>query len=138
MVLYCIIARDYVEGMWRILQQDEPEDFVLATGETHTVREFVEKAFAELDIKVKCVIIHPLFFISIHSFIHSFIICALILFSYVRTDGAARASKKKGITPKRALRSSRWTNNTSVQPKSSTLSSSIEILFSSALSQTRY
>ena len=39
-------ARDYVEGMWRMLQQDEPDDYVLATGETHTVREFVEKAFA--------------------------------------------------------------------------------------------
>ncbi|KAF9997991.1 hypothetical protein BGZ79_008319 [Entomortierella chlamydospora] len=39
-------ARDYVEGMWRMLQQDKPEDFVLATGEMHTVREFVEKAFA--------------------------------------------------------------------------------------------
>ena len=38
-------ARDYVEGMWRILQQAEPDDYVLATGETHTVREFVEKAF---------------------------------------------------------------------------------------------
>ncbi|RMF15983.1 MAG: GDP-mannose 4,6-dehydratase [Alphaproteobacteria bacterium] len=40
-------ARDYVEGMWQILQQDEPDDYVLATGETHTVREFVELAFAE-------------------------------------------------------------------------------------------
>jgi GDPmannose 4,6-dehydratase len=40
-------ARDYVEGMWRILQHKEPDDFVLATGETHTVREFVERAFAE-------------------------------------------------------------------------------------------
>jgi GDPmannose 4,6-dehydratase len=40
-------ARDYVEGMWRILQQPEPDDYVLATGETHTVREFVERAFAE-------------------------------------------------------------------------------------------
>ena len=39
-------AKDYVEGMWKILQQDEPEDFVLATGEKHTVREFIEKAFA--------------------------------------------------------------------------------------------
>lgn len=38
-------AEDYVEGMWRILQQDEPEDFVLATGESHSVREFVELAF---------------------------------------------------------------------------------------------
>jgi GDPmannose 4,6-dehydratase len=40
-------ARDYVEGMWRMLQQDEPDDYVLATGETHSVREFVELAFAE-------------------------------------------------------------------------------------------
>ena len=40
-------ARDYVEGMWLMLQQDEPEDFVLATGETHSVREFVQLAFAE-------------------------------------------------------------------------------------------
>jgi GDPmannose 4,6-dehydratase len=38
-------ARDYVEGMWRILQQDEADDYVLATGETHSVREFVERAF---------------------------------------------------------------------------------------------
>ncbi|KAI8813241.1 hypothetical protein BJ742DRAFT_906833 [Cladochytrium replicatum] len=38
-------ARDYIEGMWLMLQQDHPDDFVLATGETHTVREFVEKAF---------------------------------------------------------------------------------------------
>jgi GDPmannose 4,6-dehydratase len=39
-------ARDYVEGMWLILQQAQPDDYVLATGESHTVREFVEKAFA--------------------------------------------------------------------------------------------
>jgi len=38
-------ARDYVEGMWRMLQADTPEDFVLGTGETHSVREFVEIAF---------------------------------------------------------------------------------------------
>ena len=38
-------ARDYVRGMWLMLQHDEPDDFVLATGESHTVREFVEKAF---------------------------------------------------------------------------------------------
>jgi len=41
-------ARDYVEGMWRILQQETPDDYVLATGETHTVREFVELAFNEI------------------------------------------------------------------------------------------
>ncbi|TCD67374.1 hypothetical protein EIP91_000241 [Steccherinum ochraceum] len=46
-------ARDYVEGMWRILQQTEPEDFVLATGETHPVREFVEKSFAILGMEIK-------------------------------------------------------------------------------------
>jgi GDPmannose 4,6-dehydratase len=39
-------ARDYVQGMWMMLQQDEPGDYVLATGETHSVREFVEEAFA--------------------------------------------------------------------------------------------
>ena len=39
-------AKDYVEGMWLILQQDAPDDFVLATGECHSVREFVERAFA--------------------------------------------------------------------------------------------
>lgn len=41
-------ARDYVEGMWRILQQEEADDYVLATGETHTVREFVELAFGQI------------------------------------------------------------------------------------------
>ena len=41
-------ARDYVEGMWRILQQDAPGDYVLATGETRSVREFVEHAFGHV------------------------------------------------------------------------------------------
>ncbi len=41
-------ARDYVEGMWRMLQQDTPDDYVLATGEAHSVREFVELAFASV------------------------------------------------------------------------------------------
>ncbi len=41
-------ARDYVEGMWRILQQDKPDDYVLATGEAHSVREFVELSFAHV------------------------------------------------------------------------------------------
>lgn len=48
-------ARDYVEGMWRMLQQDEPEDFVLATGVTTSVRTFVEKAFAVVGITIKWV-----------------------------------------------------------------------------------
>jgi GDPmannose 4,6-dehydratase len=41
-------ARDYVEGMWLMLQQDDPDDYVLATGESHSVREFVEAAFAHV------------------------------------------------------------------------------------------
>ena len=48
-------ARDYIDGMWRMLQQDEPDDYVLATGETHTVREFVEKAFAVVGTTIKWV-----------------------------------------------------------------------------------
>lgn len=46
-------AGDYVEGMWRMLQQEEPDDYVLATNETHTVREFVELAFAEVGVEIK-------------------------------------------------------------------------------------
>ncbi|MCX7986790.1 MAG: GDP-mannose 4,6-dehydratase [Bacteroidales bacterium] len=46
-------APEYVEGMWRILQYPSPEDFVLATNETHSVREFVELAFKELDIEIE-------------------------------------------------------------------------------------
>ena len=45
-------ARDYAEGMWRILQQDEADDFILGTGESHSVREFVELAFREIGIRV--------------------------------------------------------------------------------------
>ena len=45
-------AGDYVEGMWRMLQQATPDDFVLATNETHTVREFVEMAFHEVGIEI--------------------------------------------------------------------------------------
>jgi GDPmannose 4,6-dehydratase len=46
-------ARDYVEGMWRIMQQPEPDDYVLATGETHSVREFIELAFSRVDIPIE-------------------------------------------------------------------------------------
>ncbi|MFW6030394.1 MAG: GDP-mannose 4,6-dehydratase [Halanaerobiales bacterium] len=45
-------AKDYVKMMWMMLQHDEPEDYVIATGETHTVREFVEKAFKYVDIDI--------------------------------------------------------------------------------------
>lgn len=43
-------AGDYVEAMWLMLQQDKPDDFVIATGETYSVREFVERVFAKLDL----------------------------------------------------------------------------------------
>ncbi|RLF60688.1 MAG: GDP-mannose 4,6-dehydratase [Thermoplasmata archaeon] len=45
-------AGDYIRAMWLMLQQDEPEDFVIATGENHSVREFVELAFKEIDVKI--------------------------------------------------------------------------------------
>ncbi len=45
-------ARDYIEGMWLMLQHDRPDDYVLATGETHSVREFVEAAFSEIGIAI--------------------------------------------------------------------------------------
>lgn len=46
-------AGDYVEAMWLMLQQEKPEDFVIATGETHTVREFVELSFKEIGIDIE-------------------------------------------------------------------------------------
>ena len=46
-------APEYVEGMWRMMQQQEPDDYVLATGETHTVREFADLAFKELDMELE-------------------------------------------------------------------------------------
>ena len=46
-------ARDYVEGMWMIMQQEEPDDYVLATGEKHSVREFAEKAFAHVGRRIE-------------------------------------------------------------------------------------
>jgi GDPmannose 4,6-dehydratase len=46
-------ARDYTEGMWMILQQEEPDDYVLATGERHSVREFAEKAFAHVGRRIE-------------------------------------------------------------------------------------
>src|SRR5690606_15307826 len=46
-------ARDYVEAMWLMLQQDAPEDFVIATGKTTSVRDFVKMAFGELGITIE-------------------------------------------------------------------------------------
>ncbi len=43
-------AKDYVDAMWRILQQDVPEDYVIATGETRTIREFLEMVFGQLEL----------------------------------------------------------------------------------------
>jgi len=45
-------ARDYVEGMWRIVQQEQPDDYVLSTGETHSIREFVELAFGHVGRRI--------------------------------------------------------------------------------------
>ena len=45
-------AQDFVWAMWLMLQQDKPEDFVIATGESHSVREFLEKAFKEVGIEI--------------------------------------------------------------------------------------
>ncbi len=45
-------AQDFVQAMWLMLQQDEPEDFVIATGKSHSVRELVERAFAEIGVDI--------------------------------------------------------------------------------------
>jgi GDPmannose 4,6-dehydratase len=45
-------AREYVRGMWLMMQKDKPDDYVLATGETHSVREFVEKAFKHVNVEI--------------------------------------------------------------------------------------
>jgi GDPmannose 4,6-dehydratase len=56
-------AGDYVEAMWLILQQDKPDDFVIATGETHSVREFVEEIFGYLNMDWhKYVEVDPMYF----------------------------------------------------------------------------
>lgn len=56
-------AGDFVEAMWLMLQQENPDDFVIATGETHSVREFVERVFAKLDLDYnKHVVIDPRYF----------------------------------------------------------------------------
>jgi GDPmannose 4,6-dehydratase len=56
-------AGDYVEAMWLMLQQEKPDDFVIATGETHSVREFVEKVFGKLDMDYqKYVLTDPRYF----------------------------------------------------------------------------
>jgi GDPmannose 4,6-dehydratase len=57
-------AKDYVRGMWLMLQQEEGDDYVLATGETHTVREFLDAAFSSIGVEdwSKFVVINPKFF----------------------------------------------------------------------------
>ncbi|HEY9160199.1 MAG TPA: GDP-mannose 4,6-dehydratase [Desulfomonilia bacterium] len=56
-------AGDFVEAMWLMLQQDKPDDFAVATGETHSVKEFVQKAFEKLDLEYeKYVVIDPRYF----------------------------------------------------------------------------
>ena len=56
-------AKDYVEAMWLMLQQSTPEDYVVATGETHTVREFVEEAFRYVGLEwEKYIVTDPVHF----------------------------------------------------------------------------
>jgi len=56
-------AGDYIEAMWLMLQQDSPDDYVIATGESHSVREFVEEVFSYLDLDwQKYVEIDPRYF----------------------------------------------------------------------------
>jgi GDPmannose 4,6-dehydratase len=56
-------AKDYVEAMWMMLQQDEPDDFVIATGETRTIREFLDLVFGQLDLEwSKYVEVDPRYF----------------------------------------------------------------------------
>jgi GDPmannose 4,6-dehydratase len=56
-------AGDYVEAMWLMLQQDEPDDYVIATGETHSVREFLERAFAHVGLDYRdFVVVDPRYF----------------------------------------------------------------------------
>ncbi|MDD4356516.1 MAG: GDP-mannose 4,6-dehydratase, partial [Smithellaceae bacterium] len=56
-------AGDFVEAMWLMLQQEKPDDYVIATGETHSVREFAEKVFAKLDLDyARYVVIDPRYF----------------------------------------------------------------------------
>ena len=57
-VLMCSVARDYVESIWMMPQQPQANDFVLATGETHRVREFVVKSFSAVGITLRCDL-HP-------------------------------------------------------------------------------
>ena len=76
-----------------MLQQPEPDDFVLATGETHRVREFVEKSFRELDIIVKSVSSSIL---SIHG------LCSLF---QNHADGRALVNRKRALTRRQVKRS---------------------------------
>lgn len=56
-------AKDFVEGMWLMLQQDRPDDYVLATGETHTIREFCEEAFGQVGLDYgDYVVVDPKYF----------------------------------------------------------------------------
>ena len=102
-----LTAADYVEGMWRMLQQESPEDFVLATGETHPVREFVEKSFSLLGMNIKQVV------------------SAMRPYpadSYP-AGGVVTVPRRKVSTPSQAKSSLRWTRGTSVLRKSSTYTS---------------
>lgn len=93
--------------MWRMLQQDKPEDFVLATGEMHYVREFVEKAFRVVGVEIRSVRSPK---------------CSTTRFYVKRcrpVAGLERASMRSGLTLRAAKLSCGSTPSTSVRPKSS-------------------
>ena len=101
--------------MWRILQQDKPEDFVLATGEMHYVREFVEKAFQVLGVKIGLV-----------QFARMFNDAVLL---NVAVGGLERASMRSGQTLKAAKSSCESIPSTSVRPKSSKYQGSFSLFY---------
>ena len=85
-------AGDYVEAMWMMLQQEEPDDYVICTGETHTIREFLDEAFAGIGIAdwEKYVVIDPKFYRPAEV-------------DYLRGD-ASKANRKLGWEPKHSFK----------------------------------
>lgn len=75
-------ARDYVEAMWIMMQQEQPDDFVIATGEAHSVREFVELAFKHIDREIMYV------------YILLFVLIVLIITFYICLVGKDKVSRR--------------------------------------------
>jgi GDPmannose 4,6-dehydratase len=81
------LAKDYVEGMWMMLQQEKAEDFVLATGETHPVREFIIKAFEAAGITLR-------YLNRNHSGLFYFLICVQVGRNWRRRDCDRRTDEQ--------------------------------------------